>query len=481
MFIRLLCFALLIAFWWALLWLVLPTEWLLGTLPSLVSVHVMPPLLAVTAWWTGKQAWNWRKVKAKERAKKIEAAEKEAAREVAKAAHREKSQQYRAFVECRAVWAALINLPKWAAAGTDLCVLLKQSPKTIQGSGSDVALISSLQQVFAAAFEQCEALVWLPIMLASNDPLQPGWIEQAWRQAVAQSSIEHYPSQPDCAVLPGRGDIPDRLIALFENYPDQPAIILVGMASPLAETDKLKKPDPALGHAVTALLLSRPGLIAPDEAQTACISEDKANDPLLPHWEREQALKVSQAFLQWGKIPLTMTLAFLKSLPPIATLHRANTIHNPAPRQSVQTRQIQESIQMALICAGLRELPFEEEEPKGKQAKPEEPALLDLGWLVHNATPDNLGSLIPALMSLGCELSPIGEASNVVEEHGDIGEARGMLMLAESLIRAAQLEQPVLMARFDKVDGITIGLALPASKNAPADSSMPDQQLGIAA
>jgi hypothetical protein len=279
----LLCFVILAAMWWALLWLVLPIGWLQGELPSFIAVHVVPPFLPIVAWVAGKRAWAWRKAKIKERAEKIEAAEKAAAQATAKAEHQKTQEQLRTFVECRAVWAAFANIPKWTEVEARQCMIVEQPPEFLQGIGREVALTSSLQSVFSVAFEQCKAAVWLPVYFVSDDTARQGWIEQAWQQAVEESNIESYPPQPDCALLPGSGEIQDRLIALFESCPDLPAAILVGMDSPLAGMDQSENADSRPGHAVTALLLSRPGLNAPSETQIAA-SQRQKDDELMPYW-----------------------------------------------------------------------------------------------------------------------------------------------------------------------------------------------------
>jgi len=472
----LLCIAIIAALWWAALWLVLPIEWLQGALPSFIAVHVVPPFLPVVVWWTGKRVWAWRKEKAKERAEKKEAAEKEAAQEAAKAAHREALERRRAHVEFRAIWAEFGNTPKWADKEKEPCLFRDLPPEVLQGTGLEAALTFSLQLVFSAAFAKAKAAVWLPVRLASNHPELLEITAQAWHRAVAENKIEHSPEQPDYSLLPGEGAIQDRVIALFENDPNLPAVILVGMDSPLADSKPSQvfntKPD----HAVAALLLSRPGLIAPNEAQITASQRREANDPMETYWEREQAYSVGTS-PQWGKVPIPLQPIFLQNFPPIAVLHRASAVRNPATKPSALTQQITKATQEALISAGLRELPFEEQ--KTEQAKPKESEFLDLGWIVHTANREYLGPLISALRDVGCELDPIAEASNVLMEHGDVGEARSMLMLAESLIRAAQLQKPVLVAEFN--EDISIGIALPPDPKKPPVAEMPTSQFQKAA
>ncbi|MCL1860023.1 MAG: hypothetical protein FWG52_00600, partial [Proteobacteria bacterium] len=160
---------------------------------------------------------------------------------------------------------------------------------------------------------------------------------------------------------------------------------------------------------------------------------------------------------------------------------------NPASKQGALTRQLHEAIQEALVYAGLREQPFKSEEPQGEQKKPtekpkpEEPKPLELGWLVHNADPGCIGALASSLGDFGCELDLFAESSNLEKEGGDAGATRSVLMLAEALTRAAQLQQPVLVAEFEGTRRITIGLTCPVTQKALADAGTSVKKLGAAA
>ncbi|MDR3212504.1 MAG: hypothetical protein LBT71_01080 [Azoarcus sp.] len=62
---------------------------------------------------------------------------------------------------------------------------------------------------------------------------------------------------------------------------------------------------------------------------------------------------------------------------------------------------------------------------------------------------------------MGCELDVLEETNNLDKEHGDVGAARGVLMLAEAIILAAQLQKPVLAAEFGEGDAVAMGLVRP--------------------
>ncbi|MCL2590257.1 MAG: hypothetical protein FWD67_05075 [Betaproteobacteria bacterium] len=456
-------FAVLVALWWGLLWFVLPVEWLQGTLPSLVLVHVAPPPLVVATWWAGKRAWNWRVTRAEERATAAGEAEKKAELEKAKAAHQEKLDRRHALVECRAVWAEFARMPGWAEAGTEQCELTKQAPETIRGIGRDTALISSLERVFKAAFKQCEATAWLPVVFVDHDPNQSDWAGEAWQQAVKESGIEYVPSQPHCKVLTGAGVIPDRLITMFEHDPACPAVILLGMDSPLADPMLTRSPgaiEP--GHAVVAVLIGRPELLAPGSVAPP---PEEGENSMTPFWERNQPGETDPT--QWGRIPPPYREG-LWNLSPIATLHRAHTLISlDSDGDSVKERKTREAISEAHIDAGLRDWPFEADK-QGAQPKPAqpEPELSELGWLVHNSrSAASLVEFILALEGSGYEkVNPSAKAGELKKEFGEIGKARSVLMLAEALVCAAQLQKPVLVAETCDGGEMRIGFARPVEK-----------------
>jgi len=452
--------AVLALLWCAVLWLGLPDEWIQnllqsGSLSSLIAAHAGPPLFAALTLKTGQRFWRWRAKRAEKTTAKKESNKKQSALENAKTTHQKELARRRAHVECRAAWAVVSETPDWFKKEPKKFALVPREVEKIQGTGRETALTASLRQVFEKALLSCEASAFIPVMLLSDEAAHQDWAKRAWHEATAAFDIEHAPSQP-CVHLPGQGNIPDRVIDLFEENPNLPAVLLVGMDSPLAEaqqTDGPIEPTSRPGHAVVALLLSRPGLSAPKDVPIT--NPERDADPYTPFWERELKAKQVPDTPGWGRVPPALRPAFLQASPPIATLHRTSTIRSPASKKFALKKQVHEVLKEVFIHGGLHDVPFEEKEP---EAAPETPAI---GWLVHNTDSAGLGSVIFSLMDHGHDLEPLVETSHIAEAHGNTGAACGALMLAEATMRAAQLKQPVLVAELSTDSGMGIGLVRP--------------------
>jgi len=463
-------FLIIFALWWVALWLALPVEWIQqGSLPSLAMLHVGPPSFAMAFWLFGKRTLRWRKAKVKKRAANADAAVKEGQLAATKAAHQETLDRLRAHVECRAVWAELVRIPDYLAETTERCVLLKL-PEELQGSGRETVLTSSLERVFEVALSQCEASVWLPVVIIDGSPIQREWVVRAWHHAVTACGIKQSPQSPDCIILPDSREMVDRIVALFDKDPVLPAVILVGMDSPVADDmagaedfgDEANEP----GHVVTAMLLNRPGLTAPGNTQNSTLGRED-DDPYMPYWERKHKYDDSP---QWGRIPPQLRLDFW-DIPPLVMLYRSSSVNGlEQKRSSVLTRQIQDVIAKAFIHAGLRDLPLATEEGAKTDAA-DESELPEFGWLVHNAPPIRLGALFCALRDSGCEIDPFVESVKLEKEHGNVGSAHSVMMLTGALIRAAQLQKPVLIAGFNEDNSLDISLVRPFAKNMPTNTA----------
>jgi len=461
------------ALWCGVLWLGLPEEWVQGplqsaSLPSLIAVHAGPPLFLVALWKAGKRAWNWRVKRAEKLAVAEQTTEHKATQEAAKAAHQEALEKRRAYVECRNIWAtAIAHNPGWAETSAQGVTLSEQAVDSIQGAGREQALLVSLQQVFELVLSQCEASPWLPVVLADS-ALKQEWIEQVREETVGANKKDDAIPDLVCKSLSDDGDIPDQIIELFEENPDLPAVILVGMDSPLADAkqsnDFVQSPSspeqPKPGHAVVAMLLSRPGLALPEDASPPPAPERKV-DPYTPFWERDLGRGIDTP--GWGSVPPALRPAFLQDSPPIATLHRMSTVSSISSKRNTLMKQLHGALQDAFIHAGLYDLPLEDEksgsdkqadeaEQKGEEGESK------CGWLVHNTEPKLLGAITLVLLGLDCEIDPLGDASNLATEHGNVGAARGALMLARALVRTVELGEPVLLAEATDGGGMNIGL-----------------------
>jgi hypothetical protein len=476
--------------WWAVLWFAPSAGVDLSRLSpgALLAWHGGPPLAAATLWWTFRRVWAWRANRRKEVAEKIRAEEQEKTREAARQAHRQKLAQRRACVACRAVWAAIPDIPDWyESAPTSM--LLQQDAEQVRGAGRETALFASLEKVFRKVFWQSEAFAWLPLYIASGDGLSgripPERVAEAWRRALAaeRGDIESVPPQPECGLLPGEGDVVSRVLDLFERDPVLPAFILLGMDSPLGDAQdgddfaavrQARRQGPRPGHAVVAMVLSRPGLsVLLGDARPP----GKGNPPgkgeggpdMRPYWERPRE---EAGEFQW-RIPL---LPDFWALMPFATLHRSRRTSGVDTMAS----RIRAALEDAQIDAGLRDWPFrdeasvKDEEPEKDEAPPlsGETRPLELGWLVHDAgdakdagMATRLVGITAALSHFGCEIDPQAGAGNVLNEYGNTGAARDVLMLAVALIRAAQLQKPTLVAMFDDGGSASLGFVRPVDES----------------
>jgi len=472
------------ALWWAALWLALPVDWDALTLPNLVVLHVGPPLAAILAWGLAKRLWVWRAKRRKERAAKAEKAEQQQAREAALAAHKQALEARRAHVECRGVWASLASPPNWGEGLPPPCVLIEQNADTVRSTKQDEAISNSLQEVLEAALKKNEALAWLPVYVASGNSFQGAAqtdnVRQVWQQAikVCQSSgmyqTNTLPSSPDCRRLIGEGSIMNQVLTLFEQDPYLPALLLFGLDSPLSEMsedDSHSKHKPS--HAVLALLLARPGLVA--ETAEPSPPEGEETDPnLIPHWNRP-VVRVNAPSV-WGRVPVNHQHGFLEKLPALAVLTRSR-LAAKAERPGIFAIHLQQAIEEAFIDAGLRDLPFREKKGKQKEdtaqdaqdvpdTQPDTPIAPEIGWLVHDSHgPNSLTQIGEALCGCKSDLKPMAQATSVLDEHGNVGTAHGVFMQALALARATQLQKPVLLAETLDEKGITLAFTCPCKQN----------------
>jgi hypothetical protein len=247
---------------------------------------------------------------------------------------------------------------------------------------------------------------------------------------------------------------------LFDRDPTLPALVLLGLDSPLGAGPKrdvlsgAAGPRARAGHAVAAMLFSRPGLTLTGTES----GRDHGQDIYTPYWEHGHGRKAGPSY--WSRIPLPLAPGLL-AMRPFAALCRTRSAAGRKHGRAL-AQQIGGLVEEALIDAALR----------GEPGESGETAAFDPGWLVHNCgepgdsgAGERLASTASALHRLGCELNPVTGADNVAEVHGDLGAARGALMLAEALMCVAQLQKPVLVVEFDGEDGIGVGLARPLDED----------------
>ncbi|TJZ66842.1 hypothetical protein [Chitiniphilus eburneus] len=458
--------------WWALVWFVLPVDLRQLSVPSLTLLHVAPPVLLMGAWSAWKSYRAKRAAALAQAAIDAQAAENAARISAARDTHEAELRRRRAYVDCRGVWVSSTTPPPgWFEGQPAPCAFLEHPAEETLGVGRETALRQSLHEVLSLAIGSSPAIAWLPIYLLPGNQMagaaQLDLARGAWQAAIDDNALDHPPGQADCKFLPGIDGVADRVVALFENDPTLPALLLLGPDSPLADTeaddpyDDDAPPAPSAsgkpGHAVVALLFSRPGLTTSYRDDDAVVTGDD-QDPYQPYWERQGG---EAAGLGWARVPPPLQPALL-DLAPLATLHQGRTLQKQGGvgHGNGLSRQIQNLLEGALINASLRDQPFD-------SAEADAPAPVEIGWLAHNSGSvdtggSRLAALATALHYFGSELNPIDQATNVVVEYGDIGAARGPLLLATALLRAAQLAQPTVAAEFDGDDFVGVGVMRPA-------------------
>jgi hypothetical protein len=341
-----------------------------------------------------------------------------------------------AHAECRGIWAALPKAPDWMKDAP--CVMPAKEevpPEYVE----DIAGWY-FEWVFKKAFEQSEALVWLPVMLADSR-MSAEQAGNAWRSAVNACDIKQSPPWPDCRVLPGTGYVADRVIALLENNPGWPAVLVAGAeASPAGGLE-----DAAAEYAAAVILVARPGLCVPEGVVAASFG-GPVDSRFLPFWDRED--RNSVAWHQWGNVPPPLVPDFLACCLPVATLHRSVFAEETEPGKF---RALQKQVHDALLRVFSRDI-----QPAVSGNPP------DIGWLVHGGgSSARFIALSRALSDIGCEVCPVTEGSNIREECSSGDMAHSVLMLAGALARAVQVNKPALVAGFNEDVGIYVGLVRP--------------------
>lgn len=416
--------------WCGAVWFALPIDLTLLDPARFVLLHLAPPVVVVLSGVISSRARRWN-VERRKKAREEASAAREQARKAADEAERETElARRRAFFDCRAVWLAVPRAPDWFVDGMPQCSVLEQDADALRRQGREAALSSSLREVFEAALSQCEALAYLPLYLLPDHEGGTAMelVGKVWQEALS-GKFQHGKNAPvpDCRRLPGADEpLSERVLALFEAEPAMPAMWLIGMDSLLAEGAQADDggDDSGIepGHAVAALVLSRPDLVLVRE--DAVERPDDAN-PYPPYWERGKGDREAG---QWGKVPPSLRIQ-LWGLLPFARLHRSRalSLQGDAARIRPRARQLQGLIESVLIDAGLLELP---PSGGGEARASGEP---DVEYLFHNsgaeddpAASNRLVSITTALRSLDCCMD-LDRACNVLAGHGETGDRKSVV------------------------------------------------------
>jgi hypothetical protein len=482
--------------WVALLWLVLPFDFLTLSLPAIAALHVLPPIAVWLAWYIG---WNWlkkRKTAALEAAEKNKIEERTHQRETEQKKFAQHLQDRRTFVECR--WVSVIDL----ICQTTTDALPSGTEQTQFHSFTPAALVGGIEdkewpahafiQVFDEMFSSLPIAASFPIQISHSSHYAAESIitlvKESRMRALASNNLE-FPSrdQPEIFVSNNTADNAYNDIQnQFSSRRDWPGLVIIAF-------DKLWKPrdefddwfNTEQSHetaeeqqwhgspsgAVCALIFTRQHLQAA-VMQIEGTDGDVVLDHMLPHWDRQKIpAGISQHL---SGLPAAWRQSLLEK-PSIAHLHRpVRATIDVKETQATRIAKISQSIRDAAINAAMVEPMFEFEgefvgESAADSAAPKFP-LSDCSWLVHNAGTlsvcgDRLAMLTSALWENSIELNPIDQATNTAITFGDTGVASPWLQLALAIGHTATNNTPTLLAEFSN-SSLWINLLSPPTPDA---------------
>lgn len=472
--------------WSALLWLVIPIDIFDYALPTIVAMHLTPPMILVGLWLL-IQYFRKKRISAQEEAIADNLQEiRETEKSKQKKAFEDAMQLRRAMIECR--WAAIADV-RYLGDVSEQCLDTEQTVTRIftpqENQSSNKWPLHSLIQTLGELFTQCPAATCLPIAVngpahMSSDDLIT-LMQEARTQALEQQGLKTLDKvPPELVTLSARGNhIHTTLFQLFADNPSWPGVITVAFDTPwsapddppsanwdfnteVSETEKwIGKP----GRAITVLLLTTENL-STVLTKINALGDQALTDNMTPYWEREHIPIGMAGFL--SKIPKAWRDS-LATTPPVAAIHRATSVAistvssspvtaNTAAKVPLAERVklLSNAIATAAIDARLIEPLFVFEEQSEQPIEPAQP-IHSCGWLIHNAghisySGERMALLGSAMWDQSIDLNPINQATNVVMTHGDCGEAARWLWLALGLQRVAALSTPVLCVEFEQVN-----------------------------
>lgn len=434
-------FATLVAGWVTALWFGVAPDFGHWSLPRLAAVHALPPLFCGGAWFGWRR---WRTHVAEARARAAEAgAEKEriAAENSARKLAAEEAQRQRFGCDCRAVAMAQViggddEMPLAEAQdGVYFSPFDPDSTELKEGTDLLTHLREGIHEAMGAIYESIPAAMSLPVYVVLPGKARADEFVATVRM-VQQALLEEGAPLFDGTEEPGRilqlvegRSALSGLVELFERTPGL-AIVLLGTDSPWLDLQQREDEESANeneaekpGQGVFAMLLTHPDL-AGDE----------------PDDTRQEA-------------------SSLRSLPVLARLHRPATVGagGGKMRANALARTVGSLMTEAQRYAGLDQAP-----PAGDGEDGESGGACS--WLVHNAgTPGNCGTRMAglgvALLEHGIELDPFEEATNISTSAGDLGDARGIGMLAVAVSKAAATEGAALCVEFCRDETLSLFFA----------------------
>jgi hypothetical protein len=442
------------ALWVGVLWFVIRLDFSHKNLLSVISIHLLPPLLAWGGWAFWRRQRGLAKTNAESAAKARAEADQIAQRESALQAYQEKLRIQRYALDCR--WASVVSdgLADSLSDETQISIARFEAHDRIDNLSAVV--VDTLSKLFA----ECAGAQYLPVYVAESpafDLTQTVVVLKSLRGASANA--------PKVSALPRDDEIIATIFDHFEREPDLPGAIFIAVNGAFGsehedQMDDFSLAKPKLVNALVVMLFTNPAL-ASASAKLASESGDGTADydPMTPFWERKQAAHTGLVE-RLSQMPAGAPTALLE-LPVMAQLRRPTEVAGPKP-----DRAWSGALEQCLINANLKQKTFvwDNATPPEATHSGEESEEINCAWVVHNAgsfehAGDRLASLGKALDAHSIDLNIIREGTNVLAEV-KLGALDQWVSVALAILLSQKFEAPTVWAMFGARSAM--GLITPA-------------------
>lgn len=462
-----LAFLLISAVWSAVLWLLLPIDIFDYAIPSIVAMHVGPPLLTIACWLLArglvKRRAGVHAELAREERARLRDAEKEQHRKLFSA----QLDEQRLRIDCRWVTTSdVIDQCSDTAASPEASPIFARRYAT--GVENYVWPEESVTQLLEELFAELPLAACLPIAVCGPaDQSADAHISLAHRahdRVVHKLGIQ-MPRHHLFKALPlsTQGTtIYKALTGLLEQYVDWPGVIVFAYesrtvtldtfdANEASSGDACNETEKWLGKPSRALcaMLVTPALLSDALNKIDTLNHDVPLNSMTPFWDRQHVPVGMASFLAGLPKHWCDQLA---ATPVIAYLHRADTaeidFEQPFARRVEAGRAL---VSRAAVNAALIEPPFEFDGDIETLRSPPIP-LSQCQWLVHNAgnvafCGDRMALLLSSLWQESVELG-FDQTINTTMTFGDCGLASPWLATALAIQCARQDMKPAAIAWF---------------------------------
>lgn len=502
----------LMAAWTLVLWFAIRPDVSAATPLAILAGHLLPPLLAWSvAFWGVRHRRERRRLAAEadQAARTQAAAESAQAQQRAHAAALEQ-RRYRIAVLAAVLggWPSPDEQGGIAPAAEAVSILSADCPELPDDPAGAPWTADGIWQQIIRALDEIYALCPGAQAFPVRVQVPAAWRNDVWiaqlaaHAADARRWVSAGTAVPgvEVAWLPDSPHLADALFALFDDAPRLPGVVVVAADSRLGSahapgdshepvnsaTREHRRWHGAPAQGVAALALANPhlaGLIG--EVESCRIEADRVEmtnglDGLpAPFWATAPELP---ADLQALAALTDEVRAMLRASFPLAFLHRATAAQcQPrAGRIGELAQVVRRALEQSLVNAGLLAVVGEvpagtgpADAPGGDHAQAadaQQPSGSAPGcdWLVHNAggidcAGQRLAAVSLAMHTLGVDLNPIDDATNITTGIGDLGLARPMTMLAQAVNQCAARFGPVCWVDFGAPPPFQIGIVTPGA------------------